>query len=415
MKGRSDINRLQLPHSCTWTDVNETLREWKQDNLVIDMRSRSTTRCSFPKRAIIHLAHKYMYTFDKYKRGKDVHPKTIRVLHNREDHVAWDEIRKQTYIRFTRDLMNEPANIATPEYVARHAKTMFANSRHVTVDVWDEHKLATMGFNLVLAVGKASMHQPRVVKIEYTPPTYKKTICLCGKGVTFDAGGLNIKTGSANSFKMKGDKTGGCIVLGMMKYFADVGAPVKMVAMVPLVENIISGNVTRPGDIVRSYSGKTVEILDTDAEGRLILADVLSYCCREYTPDYLLDFATLTGWASRLHCDTSAVFFAADAKMHDAITKAGDAVGERTWGMPRWLDDMKWCTSVVADVKNFDFVNGGCKQGSGYMAAMFLAHFVPKMYLHRWVHFDITHNVTNHLMNANSMNLAIELIKALVK
>ena len=229
--------------------------------------------------------------------------------------------------------------------------------------------------------------------------------------MTFDAGGLNLKSESKNTFLMKGDKTGGCIVIGILKYFADIEFPCRIIGLVPLVENIISSNVTRPGDIVTSFSGKTVEIINTDAEGRLILADALAYCER-YKPDYIMDLATLTGWASSLHCDTSAIFFSPNAKLHELIHDIGEKIGERSWGMPRWLEYMKFCKSDVADVKNFGFKVNGCSQGSGYMATMFMAHFVPKHCLHNWVHFDICNNFDKTL-NANTMNLVIELIKKL--
>jgi leucyl aminopeptidase len=232
----------------------------------------------------------------------------------------------------------------------------------------------------------------------------------------FDAGGTNAKIGDALSYAMKSDKTGGCIVLGILEYFAKEASTTKtrLVALVPLVENVASGSATRPGDIIKSHSGKTVEILDTDAEGRLILADALSFA-RRYRPDYMLDFATLTRWSAEIHCDTSAVYFTASAKLAALVEGIGEEVGDRVWGMPRWLDYMSYCKSTVADLKNADLTIDGCKSGGGFMAAMFMAHFVPHRLLReRWVHFDIGHNIDGHLLNANSMVLGIELLKKLV-
>ena len=215
---------------------------------------------------------------------------------------------------------------------------------------------------------------------------------------------------------MKSDKTGGCIVLGMLEYFAKEArsSTTRLVALVPLVENVASGSATRPGDIVKSHSGKTVEILDTDAEGRLILADALSYA-RRYRPDYVFDFATLTSWSAKIHCDTAAVFFTASDKLAALVEDIGEEVGDRVWRMPKWLDYMSYCQSDVADLKNADLTIDGCTSGRGFMAAMFMAHFVPHRLLReRWVHFDIGHNIDDHLMNANSMQLGIELIHRLL-
>ena len=397
---------LVLPKNALFVDVNEILRDWKHKKVIIDFSNIEST---LPAQMLIHLAFRYMYTFNKYITQPSKHCRTV-VLKNVPSCAAY-EVDKQQYIYRTRELINEPANIATPEYIAAWARDAFKDNAHVKLEIWDEDELTKQGLNLVMAVGKASKNQPRLVKIEYTPPKYTKTICLCGKGVTFDAGGLNIKTGDANSFRMKGDKTGGCIVLGILKYFADHGISCRIIGLVPLVENIISADVTHAGDIVKSFSGKTVEILDTDAEGRLILADVLSYSAR-YNPNYIIDIATLTGWSSSLHCDTSAIFFSPNTKLHALIERVGEKIGERTWGMPKWLDYMRYCKSNVADLKNHDLKVHQCKSGSGYMAAMFLAHFVPRKCLNNWVHFDVTNNVDKY-MNANTMNLVIEMIRSL--
>jgi leucyl aminopeptidase len=322
------------------------------------------------------------------------------------------EFHKQEYIRRVRDAINEPANIATPEYMSLWALELFSNTPGVSVTIMNEQELRKKGHNLVLAVGQGSTNSPRMVVIEYTPAKYTNTICLCGKGVTFDAGGLNIKIQGAMT-NMKADKTGGCIALGILKYFADIKFPCRMVAIVPFVENMVSGNSTRPGDIIKSYSGKTVEILDTDAEGRLILADALALC-DAYKPDMIIDFATLTGWASSLHCGTSAIYFCTNPKLRALLEITGEELGERVWGMPPWLEYMRYCSSKVADLKNVDFEVNGCRKGSGYMATMFLAHFVPPKVLHNWVHLDICNNVDGQSLNANTMNLIIEVIQKMV-
>jgi len=399
-------NILRVPDDATYVDVKNVLKNWGDRKLSIDFAALHV-----PPEMVIHLASRYMYTFDKYLHFK-TKPRSSRIIEliHPPKNIQY-ELTKQHYVSAVRDLINEPANIATPEYIASYARTLFDNTKNVHIEIWDEHELLRHNMNLILAVGKASKNQPRLVKVEYTPQRYTTTICLCGKGVTFDAGGLNLKPDGKNTFLMKGDKTGGCIVLGILKYFADIEFPCRVIGMVPLVENIISGNVTRPGDIIQSYSGKTVEIINTDAEGRLILADALAYCER-YKPDYIMDIATLTGWAGSLHCDTSAIFFSPSPLLHEYIYDIGERIGERMWGMPRWLEYMKYCRSTVADLKNFGFKVDECSHGSGYMATMFMAHFVPERCLQNWVHFDVTNNFDNTL-NANSMNMVIELVQRL--
>lgn len=362
------------------------------------------------KEIVLNMATKYLYKFDKYKSKKDCNYEVFIY-----DNTRFTEgiIKRNEYIEFTRDLINEPANIAYPKYICDYAKH---NLKRVKVKAYNKAELKKQGLNLIYNIGKGSDHHPMFLVMEYTPKVINsktKTICLCGKGVTFDAGGTNIKTGSNNSYAMKGDKTGGCIVIGMMKYFSEVGINCKLVGLVPLVENIVSSKSIVPGDIIRAYNGKTVEILDTDAEGRLILADALSYS-EQYNPDYIFDFATLTGWSSKLHCDTSAIYYSPSESLHKMIDEIGETVGERVWGMPKWLDYMSYCRSKVADLKNHDLTIDGCNSGGGYMASMFLAHFVPKKCINRWVHFDICNNIYKHIMNANSMILAIDLIKKLI-
>lgn len=325
--------------------------------------------------------------------------------------------RRDVYVSLVKDLINEPANIATPEYVCRWAEEVFAGVPHTSVTVLDEDGIRREGLGLVEAVGKGSSKPPRFLVVDYAPPRAKRTFCLCGKGVVFDAGGTQAKTDKANSYAMKCDKTGGCVALGVVLCLAKEGDArgCRLVAIVPLVENVVSGTATMPGDIVKSHSGKTVEILNTDAEGRLILADAMSYSER-FRPDYVFDFATLTSSASKMHCDTATIFFAAGENLHRMVEEVGEEVGERAWGMPRWLEYMRYCRSTVADLKNYDLDVDGCDKGDAFMAAMFLAHFVPRACLReRWVHFDLVNTIDGHVMNANGMILAIELIKKLAK
>ena len=384
------------------------LAQWSGKNIVLDIRD---VQDEGQKAMIVHLVSRHLYTFGKYngRAGMNIH-----IIDNRVNAPIQEAVTIEGYVQKTRHLINEPANVATPKYISNHIIKLFqGTTAHVTV--YDDAMIRKMGLNLVHAVGKASVNKPYFVVIEHmgAAATNGKTICLCGKGVTFDAGGLNLKIGEANSWKMKGDKTGACNVIGIMKYVVDVGLAANIVGVIPLVENVISGDVTHPGDIVKSYSGKTVEIINTDAEGRLILADALSFC-EKYKPDYIFDMATLTSWALQLHCDTSTVYFTNNEKLRRLIDEVGEQVGERTWAMPKWLEYMEFCNSSVADVKNFGFDIHGCGRGSGYMATMFMAHFVPKGCLNKWVHFDITNTDDSKFINANTMVLVIKLIERII-
>lgn len=367
--------------------------------------------------AIIAYVCRYTYRFKKYvtdKTDKTDKTKKLPMIHVYGAHLDKTDISKFKTIWDTADLVNEPSNVATPTYMCQVAKKMLKGYANVRVTVLDHSAMAKEGLNLILAVGAASKKQSKLLVMEYrggnknAPP-----ICLCGKGVVFDAGGVNLKTKMNDMFwSMKGDKTGGCIVIGMMRHFAETRAKVNVVAVVPLVENTISGVATNPGDIIKSHKGYTVEITNTDAEGRLILADAFSYCSR-FNPAYLLDFATLTKWAGSLHCQTSAVYFCADKKIHNMIDSLAVKTGERMWGMPTWMDSMVYCKSQVADLKNNYFkTNGTCTEGSGFMAAMFLAHFVPCK-IEKWIHFDICNNKNNHYIYVNAMNTGIEMVKML--
>jgi leucyl aminopeptidase len=390
--------------------LKRLFKEMKESKIVLDISEINLRH----KQMVLNIAERYLYKFNKYNTNSSrpsLKDKKNKILvYDVNSDIDWI-LKKNIYITFTRDIINEPANVATPEYISLLVKKNLKNAK---VIIYNKDQIIKKGLNLVYAVGKGSMNDPRFVVIEYFPKNkVNTTICLCGKGVVFDAGGTQIKTGTSNSYAMKADKTGGCIVIGLMKYFSDMEIPCNMVGVIPLVENVVSGSAIMPGDIYTSYSGKTVEILNTDAEGRLILADALSYC-EKYNPDYIFDFATLTGWASKLHCDIAAAFYSPNAKLHRMIEDIGEECGDRTWGMPKWLEYKSYCKSKVADLKNYDLSVDGCTAGGGYMAAMFLAHFVPSRCIQNWVHFDICNNIDDHIMNANTMNLAINLIKTLV-
>jgi leucyl aminopeptidase len=309
-------------------------------------------------------------------------------------------------------LATEPANKLYPEMFCQRVKHLFKKSQ-VKVSWLNERELALKGLGLIFAVGKGATvkKQPRFLKMELgcSKKNATKTVCLVGKGVIFDSGGYNMK-GSAHMFHMKGDKTGGGIVVSLMHYFAALGINkgVRIVGLVPLVENLVSDAAYKVGDVHKAYNGKTVEVLNTDAEGRLILADALAYACDVVKPDLMLDFATLTGWSSRMHCDTSHVYFTTNDKLAARVEKCGLKVGERAVRMPNWPEYAVYTRSDIADYKN---ANYSCTGSDGFMASLFLMNFIESKYRNSWVHFDVTHNVNgNGMMVCNAAQTGLEMV-----
>jgi leucyl aminopeptidase len=192
------------------------------------------------------------------------------------------------------------------------------------------------------------------------------------------------------------DKEGASICIGLVDALSKSNYNNRIVCICPLVENIISNNSTKPNDIITAYNGQTVEIIDVDAEGRLILADALSYTCKIYKPDYILDFATLTGWSENINCHTSFTHFTTNEMLANSVKKYGNMYAERSYRIPAWLEYMEYITSNVADVKNYGFE---CKNSDGFMASLFLMNFIPLEYRNKWIHFDIRLSSYNNTVN----------------
>jgi leucyl aminopeptidase len=278
---------------------------------------------------------------------------------------------------FSRDLANTPPNEATTLWMAERAREMAAG-RGIEVTVLDEEEIARRGMGGLQAVGSGSAHPPRLVRLAWGDRG--PLIALVGKGVTFDTGGISIKP-AANMDEMKYDKSGACTVLGIVRATVDLGLAVRLRAYLPFAENMPSGTAYRPGDILRFYNGKTVEIINTDAEGRLILADALAWAAEE-RPDALLEYSTLTGGIVVALGHQAAGLFTPDDVLAAEVQTAAAETGERIWRMPlypEFLEDMK---GFHADLKN-----AAGRPGSSSTAAAFLSQFVGG--LQCWGHLDI--------------------------
>ena len=284
---------------------------------------------------------------------------------------------------YARTLANRPGNIINPAELAAVAKNIAKGMASLSCTVFDEKQLAAKGMGGILAAGAGSQSKPRLIVLKYTPDNKKASrfpvVALVGKAITFDSGGISIKP-AAHMDEMKLDKTGGITVLATLKAVAELGLPVNVYGIVPAAENIPSGTATRPGDIITTFSGKTVEVQNTDAEGRLILCDALSYAARQNC-DVIIDIATLTGACRVALGKHKAALMGNDNKLLQQLQKAGQQSGEQVWPMPsgdEYAEEMK---SKIADLKNI-----GSKWGGACTAAAFLRQFVDDK---KWAHLDI--------------------------
>jgi leucyl aminopeptidase len=283
---------------------------------------------------------------------------------------------------YARTLANRPANVISPSKLASAAKELARGSKGLSCTVFDEKQMAAKGMGGVLAVGSGSQNKPRFIILKYKPTgktARNLPVALVGKAITFDSGGLSIKPAEKMD-EMKLDKTGGIAVLSTMKAVAELKLPLNVLGIVPSAENLPSGTSYRPGDIITTFSGKTVEVQNTDAEGRMILCDGLNYAVRQNC-DVIIDIATLTG-ACRVALGTyMAGLMGNDENLIKQLQKAAEQSGEKVWPMPsgdEYAEEMK---SKIADLKNI-----GSKLGGACTAAAFLRQFVGDA---KWAHLDI--------------------------
>jgi leucyl aminopeptidase len=327
------------------------------------------------------------YRFEKYKTKQKPEQKasldrlTVATVDPSGAQRAYDPLDKTaSAVFFVRDLVSEPANVIYPETLAAQAETLA--DLGVSIEVLDEKKMRKLGMNALLGVAQGSARPPRVVVMEWRGgDAGTQSLAFIGKGVTFDTGGISIKP-AAGMGEMKWDMAGSAVVIGLMRLLAARKAKVNAVGVVGLVENMPSGTAQRPGDIVTSMSGQTIEVLNTDAEGRLVLADALWYCQDRYKPRLMIDLATLTGAvvvALGHHC---AGLFSNNEEIAERLIRAGKAVDEEVWRLP--LDESydREIDSDAADVKN---ISSG-RAGGSIIGAQFLQRFVNDV---PWAHLDI--------------------------
>jgi len=329
-----------------------------------------------------------LYTFEQYKKSEPKEKKEIKEITLWVDKPSLSKriasIIPQSQIIaqatcYARDLVNQPSNIMVPQFLASEAEKLAADMGF-EYNIIDEEEMKKLKMGAFISVAQGSREPSKLIILKYNfKQSNLQNIALLGKGVTFDAGGLCLKP-DKNMWEMKGDMAGAAVVLATLKAAAQLKLPLKLSVIIPATENMPSGSAARPGDVARSYSGKTIEIINTDAEGRLILADALSYALN-FKPDVLIDVATLTGACVIALGNIAIGLLGNNDTLKQRIKKAGETTYERVWELPLWKEYYDQIKSDIADIKNV----GGKKAGA-ITAAAFLSHFVKEI---PWAHLDI--------------------------
>jgi len=285
---------------------------------------------------------------------------------------------------FVRDLVNEPANVVNSLYLEKMAKKVAASSNKITLKVLDYEELKKEKMGSLLGVNAGSANPPKLIILQYNGAGKGKYTAVVGKGITFDSGGYNIKP-TRYIEDMKTDMAGSAVALATIKTTAELGLKKNVLGVMAVCENMVDSKAQRPGDIVRAYNGKTIEIGNTDAEGRLVLADALAYTEDKYKPEVMIDLATLTG-----ACVVALGYYAAalvtkDEGLSNSLKVAGELSGDRVWPMPFFEDYHDWMDGSISDLNNISTKGKGYEAGS-ITAAVFLSKFVDKV---KWAHLDI--------------------------
>ncbi len=334
------------------------------------------------------------YEYDAYKSEKAKHPvRRVTIACEDFNGKAIDCEKAKGYVEtavtvaqavnYVRNIVNTPPDDMTPEILALKAVSL-AEENDLECIVLDEKGLEAENMGAFLAVSRASDHPPRLVHLAYKPENPKFRIALVGKGLTYDSGGLSLKP-TEYMVTMKADKSGACAVLGIVKAVSELKLPIEVHGIVGATENMIGGNAYKPDDVLKAKNGTTIEVRNTDAEGRLVLADCLCYAQEKVKPDYLLDFATLTGACVVALGEYTTGLMGHDRTLKHSFSKAASNAGELTGTLPfnRYLK--KLLKSDVADVSNIS----SSRYGGAITAALFLDHFIEKEYKHKWLHLDI--------------------------
>jgi len=350
---------------------------------------------NFDKEKVISFSSQFIFGFNlksyKFNKYKTINRESIdkninfSVISSHKNNIQkkykyYDAIKEGVFL--TRDLVSEPPNILTPKVYTQEIKKL--SKLGLKIKIYNEREMKKLGLNALLGVGQGSVNESFLVTLEWNgeKKSVKKPLAFVGKGVCFDTGGISLKPARFME-EMKYDMAGSAVVVGLLKSLALRKAKINAVGVVGLVENMPGGNAQRPGDIVKSFSGKTIEILNTDAEGRLVLADALSFTEKKYKPKIMIDLATLTGAIIVSLGEEYAGLFSNDDDLSEKIFKASKNVNEKTWRLPLDKNYDKLMNSTIADVQNINYSGGA----GSITAAQFLQRFVLNKT--PWAHLDI--------------------------
>ena len=380
---------ISLKKNISETDIEnlgakfyDQFKDYKQKEYYINSDSLSDK----PNYLIGHFLHGLKlksYKFDKYVSKKNNKLISINVIGKNnptsKDQIKFKSIEEGTF--YTRDLVSEPGNVLHPDEYAKRLNEL--KKVGLKISIYDDKKLKKLGMNTLLGVGQGSIRGSYLVTMEWNGLRDKsKPLAFVGKGVCFDTGGISLKPAKFME-DMTYDMAGSAVVVGLMKSLALRKAKINAVGVVGLVENMPGGNAQRPGDIVKSYSGKTVEILNTDAEGRLVLADALTYTEEKFNPKLIIDLATLTGAIIVSLGSEYAGLFSNDDSLSKQLINAGEKVQEKVWRMPLNKNFDKLIDSKNADMQNINYVGGAGSTTAAQFLQRFILNKTP------WAHLDI--------------------------
>ena len=386
----SDLKNIskRLSSTLETIDANHFIIHLSQS--IVDLKE--TTK-------IQHILWKILKQFLPWKHNKDT---TVIITHDNTTHykIINDFVKIAEKIRDARLIAMTPANIAYPSNMINHFKEVFENIKNTKVTVINYNELKKKALNLILAVGDSAQHKPEMLIIERYGNKNKPTICIVGKGITFDSGGLSIK-GISSMMDMKFDKIGACYGAYSLAHLIEIDdyKDYNFIGIFPFAENAVSSTAVHPGDVIKSYLGKTVEITDPDAEGRLILADAFGYS-HKFKPNLIIDIATLTGHAESINCWHHGYYYAVPDTLKNTVEKLSYDIGEPMLPMPTWNDHDDVLDSEVADLAN-DPRN--CSDA--FTATLFMKQFIPKNT--DWLHIDLSHEFDNHVPHGNGIRTII--------
>ena len=389
LNSRKRIILISIKKKITTSEVEalgakfyDIFKDIKQNHFDINSETAKNTLQNFVG-YFLHGLRLKSYIFDKYKSKKEKKNLIINILGKNipslKHQIKFQAVENGTF--FARDLVSEPGNILHPDEYAKRLNSL--KKIGLKVNVYDEKKLIKLGMNTLLGVGQGSIRGSYLVTMEWKgKKDNSKPVAFVGKGVCFDTGGISLKPAKFME-DMTYDMAGSATVVGLMKSLALRKARVNAIGVVGLVENMPGGNAQRPGDIVKSYSGKTVEILNTDAEGRLVLADALTFTEEKYSPKFIVDLATLTGAIIVSLGSEYAGLFSNDDKLSKQLIDVGEKTEEKVWRMPLNKNFDKLIDSKNADMQNINYVGGAGSTTAAQFLQRFILNKTP------WAHLDI--------------------------